>query len=89
MTHRLRAAFPADAQAYSIEKEVSGADSVKLAEHLKNLGAAYEKQGKMEAATLTLEEAGVLLPMLRLHTGLLRTSVCQHSGSVNHSSNAR
>ena len=46
------------AQAYSIEKEVSGPDSVKLAQHLKNLGATYEKQGKTEAATLTLEEAG-------------------------------
>ena len=48
-------------QAYSIEKDASGADSPALARHLQKLGAAYEKQGKMEAATLTLEEAGSVL----------------------------
>merc|ERR1740138_325252 len=48
-------------QAYSIEKDASGADSPELARHLQRLGAAYEKQGKMEAATLTLEEAGSVL----------------------------
>ena len=48
-------------QAYSIEKDASGADSPQLARHLQKLGGAYEKQGKMEAATLTLEEAGSVL----------------------------
>ena len=48
-------------QAYSIEKDASGADSPLLARHLQKLGGAYEKQGKMEAATLTLEEAGSVL----------------------------
>ena len=48
-------------QAYSIEKDASGADSPLLAKHLQKLGGAYEKQGKMEAATLTLEEAGSVL----------------------------
>ena len=44
-------------QAYSLEKEVSGHESPMLAMHLKKLGSAYEMQGKMEAAGLTLEEA--------------------------------
>ena len=48
-------------QAYSIEKDACGADSPELAKHLQKLGSAYEKQGKMEAATLTLEEAGSVL----------------------------
>ena len=38
-----------------------GADSPQLAKHLQKLGGAYEKQGKMEAATLTLEEADSVL----------------------------
>ena len=48
-------------QAYSLEKEVSGHESPLLASHLQKLGAAYQKQGKMEAASLTLEEAGHVL----------------------------
>ena len=44
-----------------VEKDVSGEASLLLAAHLQKLGAAYEKQGKMEAATLTLEEAGSVL----------------------------
>merc|ERR1719440_2453702 len=48
-------------QAYSIEKDASGADAPQLAKHLQKLGGAYEKQGKLEAATLTLEEAGSVL----------------------------
>ena len=48
-------------QAYSLEKEVSGHESPLLALHLQKLGAAYERQGKMEAASLTLEEAGHVL----------------------------
>ena len=32
-----------------------------MTKHLQRLGQAYEKQGKMEAATLTLEEAGSVL----------------------------
>ena len=40
---------------------MSGEASPLLAAHLQKLGAAYEKQGKMEAATLTLEEAGSVL----------------------------
>ena len=38
-------------QAYSIEKDVAGPQSTRLALHLQKRGAAYEKQGKMEAAT--------------------------------------
>ena len=45
----------------SKQKDASGADSPMLARHLQKLGGAYEKQGKMEAATLTLEEAGSVL----------------------------
>jgi len=48
-------------QAYSIEKDVSGPTSPKLAMHLQKLGMSYQKQGKMEAATLTLEEAASVL----------------------------
>jgi len=48
-------------QSYSLEKEVSGHESPLLAVHLQKLGAAYERQGKMEAASLTLREAGDVL----------------------------
>ena len=47
--------------AYSIEKDASGADSPKLARHLQRLGAAYEGQGKTEAALGTLDEARAIL----------------------------
>jgi hypothetical protein len=40
---------------------VSGHESPLLALHLQKLGVAYGRQGKMEAASLTLEEAGNVL----------------------------
>lgn len=47
--------------ACSLEKEASGADSPKAAAHLRRLGTAYQRQGKMEAAGLALKEAESIL----------------------------
>ena len=52
---------PSKALGSILEKEASGADSPKAAAHLRRLGTAYQRQGKMEAAGLALKEAESIL----------------------------
>ena len=44
-------------RAYTVDKEALGPDAAEVGQHLIGLGSAYHQQGKLEAASLTLEEA--------------------------------
>ncbi|KAL1529784.1 hypothetical protein AB1Y20_000718 [Prymnesium parvum] len=48
-------------RAYTVDKEALGPDAPEVGQHLIALGTAYHAQGKLEAASLTLEEARSIL----------------------------
>ena len=48
-------------RAYTLDKEALGPDAIEVGQHLIGLGGAYHQQGKLEAASLTLEEARSIL----------------------------